>query len=63
MFSGPVAAGCLKAVTGGTLLAEARKVPLDHKLGYYLVNSYDEHNDLVAVFQGMAYRKQDGWQF
>ncbi len=53
----------LKAVTGGTLLAEAREVSLNHKLGHYLVNIYDEHNDLVAVFQGMVYRKQDEWQF
>lgn len=48
----------VKAVSDGTLYAEAREVSLNHKLGNYLVNIYDEQHELIAVFQGMVYRKQ-----
>ncbi len=49
----------MKAVSSGILQAEAREVALNPKLGTYTVDVKDECGDLVAVFQGLAYRKQD----
>jgi acyl-CoA thioesterase len=49
----------MKAVNTGVLFAEARELSLNHNLGNYIVNILDEQNDLVAVFQGTAYRKKD----
>ena len=49
----------MKAVTAGTLLAEARELALNPKLGTYTVDVKDEHGNLVAVFQGLAYRKSE----
>ncbi len=49
----------MKAVTSGTLLAEAREVAVNPKLGTYTINVTDENNQLVAVFQGLAYRKSE----
>lgn len=47
----------MKAAITGTLTAEAREVALNPKLGTYTVNVTDEQNNLIAVFQGLAYRK------
>ncbi len=47
----------MKAATTGALTAEAREVALNPKLGTYTVNVTDEQNNLIAVFQGLAYRK------
>jgi acyl-CoA thioesterase len=49
----------LKAVLIGTLVAEAREVAINPKLASYTVQVRDESGDLVAIFQGMAYRKKD----
>jgi acyl-CoA thioesterase len=49
----------LKAARGGTLFAEAHEVSRDAKLASYTVNVTDDTGDLVAVFQGMVYRKKD----
>ncbi len=49
----------LKAARTGTLWAEAREVSKNHKLGSYTVEVKDDAGDLVALFQGMAYRKKD----
>jgi acyl-CoA thioesterase len=49
----------LKATSTGSLRAEAREVALNPKLGSYTVEVKDEQGDLVAVFQGLAYRKKD----
>jgi acyl-CoA thioesterase len=48
----------MKAVTTGTLTAEVRELSFNPKLGAYTVNITDEQNNLVAVFQGLAYRKK-----
>lgn len=48
----------MKAVTKGTLYAEANEVSLNPKLGTYVVTATDEEGQLVATFQGMAYRKK-----
>lgn len=49
----------LKAVSGGILFAEAKEVSRNHRLGTYQVAVTDESGDMVAVFQGTAYRKKD----
>ncbi len=49
----------LKAVKSGFLYAEARELALSRKLGHYEVLVTDESGDLVAIFQGMVYRKRD----
>jgi acyl-CoA thioesterase len=48
----------LKAVTDGELLAEAEEVSLGSKLSSYIVKIY-QNSEIVAVFQGMAYRKKE----
>ena len=47
----------MKAAAAGTLTAEAREVALNPKLGSYTVNVTDENHELIALFQGLAYRK------
>lgn len=47
----------IKAVTSGTLMAEAREVARNPKLASYTVNVTDEAGNLIAVFQGLVYRK------
>jgi acyl-CoA thioesterase len=49
----------LKAAKTGTLSAEARELSKNFKLASYSVEVRDDAGDLVAVFQGMVYRKQD----
>ena len=49
----------LKAVSGGTLIAEAKEVSLNPKLASYEIRVTDETNDVIAIFQGMVYRKKD----
>lgn len=48
-----------KAVSEGTLFAEASEVSLNPKLASYTINVTDQHGDMVAIFQGMVYRKKD----
>jgi acyl-CoA thioesterase len=49
----------MKAATTGTLWAEARELSKNFKVGTYTVEIKDEAGDLVALFQGLAYRKKD----
>lgn len=49
----------MKAAKEGTLRAEARELSKNYKLGSYTVEVTDQAGDLIAVFQGLAYRKQD----
>jgi acyl-CoA thioesterase len=51
-----------KAATAGVLIADAREISLNHKLGTYLVEVRDEENALIAMFQGTAYRKKEKHQ-
>jgi acyl-CoA thioesterase len=46
-----------KAVSAGTLVAEAREVALSRRLATYLIDVTDEAGDLVAQLQGTVYRK------
>lgn len=49
----------LKAVKKGTLIAEAKEVSLHPKLASYRVDIKDEGGDIIAIFQGMVYRKKE----
>lgn len=49
----------VKAATTGTLYAEAREQSRNPKLASYSVLITDEDNDVVAIFQGMVYRKKE----
>lgn len=49
----------MKAAKTGVLIAEAREISLNPKLSTYTIDIYDSNQDLIAIFQGMAYRKKD----
>lgn len=49
----------LKAGKTGTLWAEARELTKNAKLATYTVEVRDDAGDLVAIFQGMVYRKSE----
>ena len=49
----------LKAGIRGTLTAEAEEVACNPRLGSYTIRVTDDEGDLVALFQGMAYRKKE----
>jgi acyl-CoA thioesterase len=49
----------MKAATTGTLWAEGREVSKNFKLGSYTVEVKDDQGDMVALFQGLAYRKKE----
>ena len=49
----------MKAVATGTRWAEAREVSKNFKIGSYIVEVKDDQGELVATFQGLAYRKKD----
>jgi len=46
-----------KAVSSGTLYAEAREVSLNPKLATYLIEVKDDTGTLLGLFQGTVYRK------
>jgi acyl-CoA thioesterase len=49
----------VKAVLKGTLHAEAREQSRGPKLASYSVMVTDDDGDVVAIFQGMVYRKKE----
>ena len=49
----------VKAALKGTLHAEAREQSRNPRLASYSVMITDDAGDVVAIFQGMAYRKKD----
>ncbi len=49
----------LKGVREGTLYAEAKEVSCTPKLSSYDIRVTNEKDELIALFQGMAYRKKD----
>lgn len=48
----------VKAATKGTLTAEAKETSINPKIATYTVSITDDAGDLVAIFQGMVYRKK-----
>jgi len=49
----------VKALSSGTLLARAREEARTAKIGCYRIRVEEEGGELVALFQGTVYRKQD----
>ncbi|HEY5914855.1 MAG TPA: hotdog fold thioesterase [Verrucomicrobiae bacterium] len=49
----------MKAVKTGTLWAVAREVSRSFKIANYTVEVKDDGDELVALFQGMVYRKKE----
>ena len=49
----------IKAVTQGTVYAEAQEVSKNARLGTYSVRITDQAGEVVALFQGTVYRKQN----
>ncbi|MBI5382997.1 MAG: PaaI family thioesterase [Opitutae bacterium] len=47
----------MKSATAGVLTATAREMALNPKLASYSVDVTDEAGALIAVFQGLVYRK------
>ncbi|MDD4305119.1 MAG: PaaI family thioesterase [Methanosarcina sp.] len=48
----------VKAAACKTLTAEAKETSINPKISTYTVNITDDQGDLVAIFQGMGYRKK-----
>jgi acyl-CoA thioesterase len=48
----------VKAATGKSLTAEAKETSINPKISTYTVNVTDDKGDLIAIFQGMGYRKK-----
>jgi acyl-CoA thioesterase len=48
----------VKAPQGTVIYAEAQEVSQNHKLAIYAVNVTDAQGEIIAVFQGMVYRKR-----
>lgn len=53
----------MKAISTGVLYAEAREIAKNFKLGSYVVEVRSDAGDLIAQFQGLAYRKKDPLPF
>lgn len=49
----------VKATGSGTLYAEAREVSVSPKIGTYEIRVTNGSGDLIATFQGLAYRKKE----
>ncbi|MGB9980480.1 PaaI family thioesterase [Methanobacterium sp.] len=49
----------MKAAKSGTLFAEAEEISTNPKLGTYTITVTDDNGGLIAIFQGMAYRKRN----
>jgi len=47
----------IKATESGTLFAEARENNPRGRIGSYTVTITDDSGDMVAIFEGLAYRK------
>jgi acyl-CoA thioesterase len=48
----------VKAATKGTLIAEAKETSIGSKIATYNVDITDDNGDIIAIYQGMGYRKK-----
>jgi acyl-CoA thioesterase len=51
----------LKAGSGKALFADAREVSCGAKIALYQIPVTDAAGELIATFEGMAYRKKERW--
>ncbi|WP_414468794.1 PaaI family thioesterase [Methanobacterium sp. ACI-7] len=49
----------MKAAKSGILIAEAREISRNPKISTYTIDIMDQSNELIAIFQGMAYTKKE----
>ena len=49
----------LQPATKGMLYAEAIEISMNHKIASYTVNVRNSNKELIACYQGMAYRKKE----
>ncbi len=49
----------MKAAQRGVLFAEAREISRNPKISTYTVDITDNNDELIAIFQGMAYTKRE----
>jgi acyl-CoA thioesterase len=49
----------LKATEGGYLLAQAEEISCGPKIAAYVIRITDAAGELIALFEGMAYRKRE----
>ena len=49
----------MKSASSGILFADAKEISINHKLGTYTIDVTNEAGELIAVFQGMVYRKKE----
>lgn len=52
-----------KAVNSGTLTAVAKEISLNFKLGTYLIEIFNEKEELIAHFKGTVFRKSEILEF
>lgn len=52
-----------KSVNSGILTAVAKEVSLNHRLGTYLIDIFNEKQEPVAHFKGTVYRKNENLAF
>ena len=52
----------IRAAQGDILQAEAQEVSAGPKIGAYSIRITDGTGEIVAVFEGMAYRKKESWK-
>lgn len=52
-----------KALQSGELTATAREISLNNRLGTYLIDIYNENEELIANFKGTVYRKNETLDF
>jgi acyl-CoA thioesterase len=53
----------LKSPKGRILIAEAKEVSSSNKIANYTVDIFDENKEVIAKFNGIAYRKKDKLEF
>ncbi|MCX5837926.1 MAG: PaaI family thioesterase [Deltaproteobacteria bacterium] len=51
----------LKAAAGDVLFAEAEEVSCGPKIAVYTIRITDTSGEIIARFEGMAYRKKERW--
>jgi len=53
----------VEAVSEGRLTAEAKETSINPKISTYVVDVTNEKGEIIAIFNGMAYRKKYELQF
>lgn len=49
----------IRAAKDGTIYAEGKELAVNPKLGVYSIRITDDNGELLATFEGLAYKKKD----